>query len=452
MEVTALLECDQPAEGEESRTTLTDNNGGKVVWSEGDTIAAISEDGTVTECPATEIEADKATFKVPTDTKYAIYPFVEGISFDKSTKTLAYTLPSVVTLDGSKKVFGDKENVACAHMNNNSLMFRNLCGYVEVKLKGTGSVKHIALRNNSGNWDALSGLGTLNLNDPEEPKISTGSNHGTTFNFAYAECSNVQLGSEAKSFYFVVPPRTYKDMSICVTTDKGSYSVIADSEIVVNRSKIRPLAAINIDELKPATTTNLAEGGVANCYIVPQGSEAKFYSFPARKVNGTANLEGVAYAHISWSESATLIDNVCYDATTGTVSFKYEGNNAEGNAHILLLNANNEVVWFNHIWCTDQPENLSIASGSVKYGVMDRNLGATFTPKTAADANAISLTDASDAAGLYYQYGRPSPFPRIKDMAINKEDKAFGNNTRVAVQYVIDNRINNTIGEVISLR
>ena len=43
IEVTADLEI------QESRTTLTDGgNGGKVVWSEGDTIGAIAVDGTVT--------------------------------------------------------------------------------------------------------------------------------------------------------------------------------------------------------------------------------------------------------------------------------------------------------------------------------------------------------------------------------------------------------------------
>ena len=435
MQVTATLENDEAAE--ESRTTLTDGgNGGKVVWSEGDTIGAVSADGTITECAAKDIDGDTANFDVPTDTKFAIYPYMEGAKFDAGTKSVEYSLPSVFAVDGSKKVFGNKQNVACAHLENGSMMFRNLCGYVEVKLKGSQKVKSVALRNNSGNWDALSGLGTIEMAKAEEPVFTTGANHGTTFNFAYLTCENVQLSSaEATSFYFVVPPRTYENMSISVVTENGSYSVIADNAIVVNRSKIRPLAAIDLDQLAGTNATDLAAEGVANCYVVPQGSEAKYYSFPARKINGSANLEGVAYAHISWSESATLVDNVCYDATTGRVTFKYEGNNAEGNVHIMLLNENNEAVWHNHIWCTDQPETLSIKSGATSYGVLDRNLGATYTPKTPAEATNISLTDAADAMGLYYQYGRPSPFPRIKDATIVKEDKAYGNNTRVAVQY-----------------
>lgn len=437
MMVSASLECGESAENEESRTTLTDGgNGGKVLWSEGDSIGAISSSGVVTKCTVASIDGATATFSVPTDTQWAIYPYVSGSTFDTSKNTLSYTLPNTRTIDGAKKVFGNGENVMCAHLSDNNLSFRNLCGYIEVKLKGTGSVKHIALRNNSGNWDALSGLGTIDFTDPAVPKITTGTNHGTTFNFAYATCSNVELStSEATSFYFIVPPRTYKNMSVCVQTENGSYSVISQNEITVNRSKIRPISAINIDDLKPASATDLSVGGVANCYVVPQSSEAKYYSFPARKINDSANLASVAYAHISWSESSSLVNNVCYDAATGNITFKYEGNNAEGNAHIMLLSADHKTVWFNHIWCTDQPQKLVIESGSTRYGVLDRNLGATYAPKTVDEAKSISVKDASDAAGLYYQYGRPSPFPRINSITGGNESVSFKGNTRVAVQY-----------------
>ena len=66
VEVTADLE------GEESRTTLTDGgNGGKVVWSEGDSIGAIATDGTVTECVAKSINGSSATFEIPSNALYA---------------------------------------------------------------------------------------------------------------------------------------------------------------------------------------------------------------------------------------------------------------------------------------------------------------------------------------------------------------------------------------------
>ena len=429
IEVIADLEID------ETRTTLIDNNGGKVVWSEGDAIGAIAEDGTITECVVTEINGSNAKFEVPAGTKYAVYPYASGDAFadGKLTKTLG----DIVTLDGSNKVFSDKQNVMVAHLADNALLFKHLCGFVEVKLKGTGTVKHVALRSNSHNWDAMSGKGTINVADAANPTFTGTSDHGVTFNWVYANCSNVELSkSEATSFYFIVPPRTYENMAICVQTEAGSYAIQAKNAIQVNRARIRPIAAIDIDNLKPATATNLAEAGVANCYIVPQGAEAKYYSFPARKINGTANLENVVYAHLMWSESATLVTNVCYDDATGMVSFKYEGNNAEGNAAISICDKDHNRIWTWHIWCTDQPQMLRIKAQAVNtyYGQLDRNLGATYAPKSVEQATNISAEDAAKAAGLYYQYGRPTPFPRVKNLSAS-ENTAFMDNTNVAVVY-----------------
>ena len=435
MEVTASLECDD-TENEETRTTLIDNNGGKIEWSEGDAIGAISADGTITKCVASNISGSSATFSVPTDTKYAFYPYSSSSTFNKDTGLLSHSLVSTVTLDGSNRVFNKDQNVMCAHLLENSLAFKNLCGYIEIKLKGTQTVKHLALRNNSHIYDALSGLGTINFSDPNEPKFTSGTNHGTSFNHIYATCSVALSGSEATSFYFIVPPRTYNNLAICVQTEKGSYSIATKNAITVNRSMIRPIEAIDIDALAPSATTDLSADGIANCYVVPQGAEAKYYSFPARKINDTANLENVAYAHLSWSEGAQLINNVNYDAATGTVSFKYEGNNAEGNAQIALLNSSNKILWAWHIWCTDQPKTIIVHSNSKNYAILDRNLGATYTPATVEDVISISEKDATDAAGLYYQYGRPSPFPRTSSIkASGTESPAFKGSTRIEVQY-----------------
>ena len=437
MDVTASLECDDANdEGKATRTTLIDNNGGKIEWSEGDAIGAISADGTITKCVASAINGSSASFSVPTDIVYAFYPYNSGSTYSKDTGLLTHSLVSSVALDGSNRVFNNNENVMCAHLLNGNLAFKNLCGFIEIKLKGSQTVKHLALRNNSNVYDALSGLGTIDLSDAAEPKFIPGTNHGTTFNHLYATCSVALSASEATSFYFIVPPRTYNNLAICVQTERGSYSITSKSAITVNRSMIRPLAVIDIDALAPTITTDLSADGVANCYVVPQGSEAKWYSFPARKINETANIANAAYAHLSWSEGEQLINNVGYDASTGVVSFKYEGNNAEGNAQIVLLNADNKILWAWHIWCTDQPKTIVLQKGSKNYAILDRNLGATYTPATATEAASISEKDATDAGGLYYQYGRPTPFPRTSSVKYSStEPTAFKTTTRVAVQY-----------------
>lgn len=436
IEVTADLE------NEESRATLTDDgNGGHVVWSNGDTIGAITSDGTITECAATSIDGSSATFSVPSNTVYAVYPYLSDDTYDTATKQLSRKLVSDITLDGSNMVFDNKENVMVAQLADGNLSFKHLCGFIEVKLKGTGTVKHIALRSNARHWEALSGLAYINLGTIPDFQYSFDTGYKLAFNWIYATCSNVELSaSEAKSFYFVVPPRTYENMSICVQTDKGSYAITAKNAIQVNRAKIRPIAAIDLDTFAPTSATDMSVNGIANCYIVPEGSEAKYYSFPAQKLNATQKLAKAAYAHVLWSDRKQLITNVHYDPATGTVSLKYAGGNAEGNAMVSVFDASHNALWTWHIWCTDQPQVVKIKNAVNTYdkyhGLMDRNLGATYAPKTLDEAANISTKDATDAMGLYYQYGRPIPFPKATSITnTTAESAAFGANSDYEVMY-----------------
>ena len=438
VEVTADLE------DEESRTTLTDGgNGGKVVWSEGDSIGAIATDGTVTECVAKSINGSSATFEIPSNALYAIYPYTTDYNYSANTSSFGHRLAKDITLDGTNMVFDDKEDVMVAQLIDGNLMFRHLCGYIEVKLKGSETVKHIALRSNTRTWDALSGLAYIPLNSFSAPKADFSTGHKVAFNWIYATCNNVQLSkSEAKSFYFIVPPRTYENLTVCVQTDNGSYSVTAKSAVEVNRAKIRPLAAIDLDALEPASTIDLSANGLANCYIVPQSSDAKYYSFPAQRLNEVEKLANVKYAHILWSDREQVITNVNYDAATGTISFKYAGGNKEGNVMVSVFDANHNSIWTWHIWCTDQPKTVKIKNAqntTDKYhGLMDRNLGATYAPTTLNEAANISAENATAAMGLYYQYGRPIPFPgptSITNTTAESTSARFGANSDFDVMY-----------------
>ena len=448
MIVTASLECGQSADGDESRTSLTDGgNGGKVIWSEGDAIGAIGEDGTITKCLVSEIDGSNAKFEVPVGTKYAVYPYASDDTYNTTTQELGRNLVSNITLDGSKKVFADNQNVMLAQLADDNLSFKHFCGFIEVKLKGTGTVKHIALRSNTRQWDALSGLAYIKLGTIPELKYAFSTSNKVAFNWIYATCSNVELSaSEAKSLYFVVPPRTYENLSICVQTDKGSYAITSNNAIQVNRAKIRPIAAIDLDALTPASATDLSANGIANCYIVPQGSTARYYTFPAWKLNASTKLANAAYAHLVWSDRKQLITNVNYDAATGTVQLKYAGGNLEGNAMVAVFDANHNALWTWHIWCTDEPGVVKIKNACNTYdkyhGLMDRNLGATYAPKSLDEAKNISAEDATKSLGLYYQYGRPIPFPRPKSITSTTAESTFlGADSDFEVMYGFKNNL-----------
>lgn len=427
MQVEAALEA--PAE---ARTTLTDDGSGKVLWSEGDTIGAVSADGVVTECAIESVNGSTALFSVPTDTKYAIYPYSSTTTYNAENGTLTHTLPSAITLDGSKRVFNDKENVMVAELASNKLPFRHLCGFIEVKLSGSQTVTGVTLRNNLMPWHPISGTGVIDLSDASNPKFTGDPNHGKGFHWVDASCKNITLSqAEPTSFYFILPAGEYDKLAITIKTTTGSYSVQSSAAITVNRAKIRPLATINVDQLALTSVTDLSEGGLANCYIVEQGSAAKNYSFTARKINGTENIANVAYAHLTWAESKDLIGSVNYDTATGKVSFTYKGGNVEGNASIAVFSAAGAQLWTWHIWCTDKPELLKVCKVNATqiYGIQDRNLGATYTPKTVSEATGISEKDATASIGLYYQYGRPTPYPRVRSIKTTSEATAFSKST-----------------------
>ncbi|MBP3482243.1 MAG: hypothetical protein J6K28_02485 [Alistipes sp.] len=438
MEVTASLEYGDDAQKDDTRTTLTDNGeGGKIAWSDSDVIGAVSEDGTITECPITGIaENGTAVFSVPTDTKYAFYPYATGASSDENG--LSISLPQSTALDGSERIFGDGQNHMAAHLSGTRLDFKNLCGYIEVKLKGTQKVTAIALRDNVIDWAALSGATTVDLSDADNPALTMGTYHGTTFNWIYGTCDEpIQLtGDTAKSFYFIVPPATYNSLNLCIRTTDGSYSVTTKEPVTVNRSKIKPFAAIDLAAIAPRTVAALDAAGVANCYVVPQGDDVAAYSFAAKKINATKGIENIAYAQLVWSSDKDLINKVCYDAASERVSFEYAGGGAEGNALIAVVNAENHILWTWHIWCTDKPKTIRVKGGdnTTMYAILDRNIGATYAPKSVADVTGITDEDATAAVGLYYQYGRPQPFPGPKSIKTLTETP-FKENSRVAVQY-----------------
>ena len=109
---------------------------------------------------------------------------------------------------------------------------------------------------------------------------------------------------------------------------------------------------------------------------------------------------------------------------------------------VSVFDANHNSLWTWHIWCTDEPKVVSIkntVNTLEKYhGLMDRNLGATYAPKTLDEAKNISAANATASLGLYYQYGRPIPFPgpkSITNIAAESSNnssgvaKAFGTNT-----------------------
>lgn len=141
----------------------------------------------------------------------------------------------------------------------------------------------------------------------------------------------------------------------------------------------------------------------ANSYIVSEPD--KRYKFdPTKRADGTvASSPAAASAKLLWTTDKEAVIRVSLE-DDGYLYFA-TGNGEtviEGNALVAALDADDNIIWSWHVWCTDyNPETDAAEFGGET--VMARNLGAFKSSNQTAD-------DAWSSCGLFYQWGRKDPF------------------------------------------
>lgn len=183
----------------------------------------------------------------------------------------------------------------------------------------------------------------------------------------------------------------------------------------------------NVDE---TTIKEIATGEIfydlgadetANCYMV--SSSNYNYSFLAN-VKGNGDLGAYNgqninlapnYADVVWMDESLkdYFELRSHNLSEGRVIFSVKNpdqvNNGKVTGHKLKAKGNvligvysdeskSQLLWTWHIWVTDKPKDQSYNNGFI---VQDRNLGAI----------AMQTASGEDSDGLYYQWGRPTPFP-----------------------------------------
>ena len=182
----------------------------------------------------------------------------------------------------------------------------------------------------------------------------------------------------------------------------------------------------------------------ANSYIVNSANYG--YCFNATvKGNGDSSLVGgvdcslaPGYVDILWDDTPTItVDGVERKALTldknelslGRVLFHVQGNPddiedkkllTEGNVVIAAYDKpGGKIIWTWHIWLTDRVRSNGYPNG---YIVQDRNLGAT-----------SAVPDGGEGmCGLFYQWGRPTPFNTAASGVYGAVSKVPSNPSQVA--------------------
>ncbi|MBQ6302046.1 MAG: leucine-rich repeat protein [Bacteroidales bacterium] len=180
------------------------------------------------------------------DYAYSVYPYQESTKISNDG-AITVTLPAEQTFKANS--FGKGANTMIAVTQSDELMFKNLCGYLSVKLYGDNvTVSSITIKGN--NNEPLAGKATVNASIDGAPSLSFDSSATKEIKLTFE--TPVTLGTSpetATTFWFVIPPTSFsKGFTLSVKDNKNGFfekSTTKSFEISRNTlSKMTELKAI----------------------------------------------------------------------------------------------------------------------------------------------------------------------------------------------------------------
>ena len=179
------------------------------------------------------------------DNVYAVYPYKESNSIGNN-EVLYVTLPAVQTY--ANKSFGQGVNTMIAAASNNQLQFKNVCGYLMLKLYGSDvKVKSITLKGNNG--EKIAGDATISMKVGGEPVTTMSS---TSTEEITVICTDaVTLGTTADNyteFWFAIPPVKFeKGFTITLADEDGvTFSKSMSDPLDITRSYVRKMSLLEV--------------------------------------------------------------------------------------------------------------------------------------------------------------------------------------------------------------
>lgn len=192
-------------------------------------------------------EEDDAEFVTgnPLDMIYAVYPYSADNKISNSGEmTVLWPYTQTYKPDS----FGIGANVMVSVTSNNQLRFKNVGGYLALKLYGDNvSVTSITLRGNNG--EKLSGKATVSASTDEDPMLSFDVSAQGSIRL---NCTQpVAIGTtadDATIFWLVVPPTQFtQGFNITVrTSDGGIFFKSTDANYDIERNTLCRMAAVEV--------------------------------------------------------------------------------------------------------------------------------------------------------------------------------------------------------------
>lgn len=208
-----------------------------------------------TEGEFTEVEATSCSGS-PLDNVYAVYPYDVETTVS-SDGIITMKLPSEQTYkDGS---FGPGANAMVSVTADKNLLFKNLCGYLILKLYGDDvSVASITLEGKD--HEPLAGTVNVTAAPGQNPSISFGES-GVSSYITLTCPDPVALGTTAETatvFWMAVPPTTFSDgFKVTVKDTEGNiFEKSASSSFVILRNTTFRMKALKVDPEPVYLVTN----------------------------------------------------------------------------------------------------------------------------------------------------------------------------------------------------
>lgn len=178
---------------------------------------------------------------------YALYPYLSTANCS-SSGLLSFSFPAVQQYAVKSPGLGSSVMVAVtSDSDDNQFRFRNLCGYLMLKITGDVTLREITLEGNGG--EVLAGPVTAQIVYLESPSISVDPSGSKTVTL---DCSpGVDLnGTIPTEFWLAIPETVFTaGFKISVTTtSEGWFSKSTSNNIHIDRNAIVPMAAFNISK------------------------------------------------------------------------------------------------------------------------------------------------------------------------------------------------------------
>ena len=420
------------------KTSLNDQM--NVIWDHDDRLMVVgqsSSDGETYFIKELSSDSRTAIFTaeetpIEDEVRYALYPAAAFKSFDAQSLRLTVSMPRLSEISNLPMV---------ASSHGSIFNFINLFGGIAVRPYDLQcqdiSIKKLEVFSRDGKAigaDAVVDLETLRIVDfqGENMSISLVLDNAVNINSegwtSWSTHSLSTFAENAKEFIFYLPSGDYPSGFDIVLTDENGCSYVYETGPMtilsgrVTYMSYEPLVLYygteNSVRVDPGITS-------VDIEVTPYCTFNKTFQRNGRMVVSDRDI--ISSAQVIWQqEYGCMEEDVMTTAQSGTV-IPAEGQlkltksdygkiymnvpltGDAGNALVAIKGADGTILWSFHIWVSESEDVPCNTVTGGQYTIMDRNLGAT----SVNDRSQTTEELIRNSFGLFYQWGRKDPFPRL---------------------------------------